>query len=77
MKIYYLNASFLKPVVLMNVGDLLGLDECVFCQKQSHGLRDNLISHGSGGGQFLSAVRKMTLTTVNTHMQTNTKSCVN
>lgn len=77
MKTYYLDASFLKPVVLMNVGDLLGLDSRVFCQKQSHGLRDNLISHGSGEGQFLSAVSKMTLTTVNTHMQTNTKSCVN
>lgn len=33
----------------MNVGDILWLDSLIFCQKQSHGSRDNLISHGAGG----------------------------
>lgn len=62
----------------MDVADILWCHSHMFCQKQSHGLRDNLISHGTGQGEeFLSAVSKMTLTTVNTHMQTNTKFCVN
>lgn len=62
----------------MNVGDILWYHSHMLCQKQSHDLRDNLVSHGTGmGEEFLSSVSKMALTTVNTHMQTNTKSCVN